>query len=153
MDVTVACFDQQDRTTAPAVAERPIARPASQPATGPELRKQVLRTVLWWSTPDSKHPFFKDLHLDCGHVLVHRPMKKGQDGRFHIAKRVRCPCCADGVPVHAKRLPGFAAPQTVSPTTARATVTLPVEPTPQVERRVKITTAWSPRDLAARNWD
>lgn len=53
-----------------------------------------LRPVLRFSTPDPRHPFYKDYHMACGHVLVHRPLKRGADGRYHVARRLGCPLCA-----------------------------------------------------------
>ncbi len=159
MDVAFACFDQHDRTTnAPAAAatQRSTAAPQARPAAAP------IRSVLWWSTPDSRHSFYKDLHLDCGHVLVNRPMRKGEDGKFHVAKRVRCTCCAQGVPAKPKRLPGFVAPTQAAEPTQPASVPRQLDtvtvgetasPAQPPHRPFKITTAWSPRDLAARNWE
>jgi hypothetical protein len=148
MDVAFACFDQHNRSTiAPAAAA--MARPTQRSNASSQA-------VLWWSTPDSRHPFCKDLHLDCGHVLVNRPMRRGDDGKFHVAKRVRCSCCAQGLPAKPKRLPGFVAPAQPATKTQRLdTVTVGESPSVphQPDRPFKITTAWSPRDLAARNWD
>jgi len=162
MDVAFACFDQHNRSTqTPAAAavsrptQRSIASSQAKAATAPG----PIRSVLWWSTPDSRHPFCKDLHLDCGHVLVNRPMRKGDDGKFHVAKRVRCTCCAQGLPAKPKRLPGFVAPTQAAARPQRLdTVTVGESASPEAspslqDRPFKITTAWSPRDLAARNWD
>jgi hypothetical protein len=58
-----------------------------------------LRPVLRWSTPDQRKPWFKDYVLACGHRLVHRPLKRGLDGRLHVAHRLGCPhCLAPGRP-------------------------------------------------------
>jgi len=165
MAVAFACFDQQNRSThAPAAAAvaRPTQRSIASSQTKAATAPGPVRSVLWWSTPDTRHPFCKDLHLDCGHVLVNRPMRKGDDGKYHVAKRVRCICCAQGVPAKPKRLPGFVAqPQhqsqpVVSPerldTVSIGELGAP-STQPQQAQPFKITTAWSPKDLAARNWD
>lgn len=55
-------------------------------------RPPVFR-VMRWSTPDSRKPWFKDYVLACGHVLVHRPLRRGSDGRLHVAQRMPCPHC------------------------------------------------------------
>lgn len=52
-----------------------------------------IRPVLRWLTPDPRHPWFKDYVLSCGHRLVHRPMRRGPDGRMRIARRLACPHC------------------------------------------------------------
>ncbi|HAT10444.1 MAG TPA: hypothetical protein DCS97_07585 [Planctomycetes bacterium] len=56
-------------------------------------RQLPLRRVASYATPDIRHPVFKDYTLDCGHHYGHIPMKRGPDGRFHIAHRMRCPLC------------------------------------------------------------
>ncbi|MBN8524807.1 MAG: hypothetical protein J0M02_05670 [Planctomycetes bacterium] len=52
-----------------------------------------IRPVLRWLTPDPRHPWFKDYVLSCGHRLVHRPLRRGSDGRMHVARRLACPHC------------------------------------------------------------
>lgn len=52
-----------------------------------------LRPVLRFSTPDPRKPWFKDYVLACGHRLVHRPLRRGSDGRLHVASRLACPHC------------------------------------------------------------
>jgi len=52
-----------------------------------------IRPVLRWSTPDPRKPWFKDYVLVCGHRLVHRPLRRGTDGRMHVASRLACPLC------------------------------------------------------------
>jgi hypothetical protein len=113
-----------------------------------------MRDVLWWSTPDPRHAFYKDLHLACGHML-HRPMRKGSDGKYHVPKHVRCTCCGKGHVAKAKHLPGFN--PTTPPKVQQPSQSNPQSPdaisVTEPEARFKITTAWSPRDLAARNYD
>lgn len=57
-------------------------------------RHLPIRPVLRFSTPDPRHPYYKDYHMVCGHVLVHRPLRRGSDGRYHVARRLACPLCA-----------------------------------------------------------
>ncbi|MEK7413718.1 MAG: hypothetical protein AAB263_10440 [Planctomycetota bacterium] len=59
----------------------------------PARRRLPIRRILRWTTPDVRRPWFKDYILDCGHILVHRPLRRGPDGRLHIAHRVSCPLC------------------------------------------------------------
>lgn len=63
-------------------------------STASPTRHLPIRPVLRFSTPDPRHPFYKDYHMGCGHVLVHRPLKRGADGRYHVARRLACPLCA-----------------------------------------------------------
>lgn len=57
-------------------------------------RHLPIRPVLRFSTPDPRHPYYKDYHMLCGHVLVHRPLRRGPDGKYHVARRLACPLCA-----------------------------------------------------------
>ena len=108
-----------------------------------------MRDVVRWWSPDPRHPFLKDLKLSCGHTLAHRKMIKGADGRFHVPKRQRCTCCSedapDSKPRHrmSQRIAAIPSPAaSIEPKQAGAASS--------VEAAVPI---WSPRDLAARNFD
>jgi hypothetical protein len=60
-----------------------------------------VRPVTSWTTPDQRKPWFKDYILTCGHRLVHRPLKRGPDGRMRVARRLGCPHCASLGPARA----------------------------------------------------
>jgi len=57
-------------------------------------RHHPLRQVSASVLPDPRHPIFRDYTLVCGHRYGHVPLKRGADGRFHVAHRMRCPLCA-----------------------------------------------------------
>lgn len=61
-------------------------------------RQHPLRRVVAYSTPDPRHPIFKDYILQCSHRFSHIPMRRGADQRYHVAKAMRCPLCAVGAP-------------------------------------------------------
>lgn len=110
----------------------------------------VLCQVRWASVPDPRRPFIKDFHLACGHVLVHRPLPRGADGRMHMPARLRCPWCAEGAVARHRPHP--------HPPVRMAAVR-PVEPAPAPVAAVAEDAEpialhpWSPRDLASRNWE
>ncbi len=59
-------------------------------------RQHPLRRVLRYSTPDARRPWLKDYVLVCGHRYPHVPLRRGADGRMHVAATMRCPLCAAG---------------------------------------------------------
>lgn len=115
---------------------------------GPRQRSTgvILQRVKWASVPDPRRPFIKDFHLACGHVLVHRPLPRGADGRMHLPTRLRCPWCARvGGGALAAPPAGPVARPLPAPTPAAAPNSEAVDE-PAWHR-------WSPRDLASRNWE
>lgn len=110
------------------------------------------RAVLWARPSDPRHPIYQDMHLACQHVLAHRPLKRGADGRYHRPKRLRCPLCAQAAALAATRhRPAAPAPPAFARAEAPSQDTGPVgliEGGDDAQPAV-----WSPRDLAARTWD
>jgi len=76
---------------------RRIDRALRQARTIP-TRRHPMRQVVSSYSPDQRHPIFKDYVLACGHRYPHVAMRRGADGRFHIARCMRCPLCAVGAP-------------------------------------------------------
>lgn len=116
-----------------------------------------MRSVVSWLTPDPRHPFFKDLKLTCGHTLAHRKLVKGRDGRYHVPRQARCPCCHAVPAVHAlqpaRRASPPAAAMAVHEQTTVNTPAPVVVAVAAASMTESSTYAWSARDRAARNWD
>lgn len=132
------------------------------------------RTVIWHAKPDPRRGWIRDFGLSCGHVLVHRVLPKAKKDRPSIPEKMACPCCAEHaklvpvrMPMNGTRTPigwrrqmevenrlaaeRLAAAPLSSPETSQVggqVPTLPPRPS-----RPRPSQVWSPRDLAARNFD
>lgn len=132
------------------------------------------RTVIWHAKPDPRRGWIRDFGLSCGHVLVHRPLAKSAPGRPSIPERLPCTCCAQGAQMVAIRMPahGDRTPigwkrhlEAERKLAAERLAALPIvgqvaSPPPRSEQitssrpsRLRPSQVWSPRDLAARNYD
>jgi hypothetical protein len=143
----------------------------TKPATVPP-KQWPMRAVVRTRVPDARYPIIQDLFLECGHTLAARSLKRGKDRRFHRPTRMRCPLCVSGAHASGRTLPTGTEPRMAPrtgdarPTTAQPETMLPtpaeVRPgTASITRpgtgRIVSPPApeheFSPRDLAARNWE
>lgn len=137
------------------------------------MNKAPERTVIWHAKPDVRKGWLRDFGLSCGHVLVHRVMAKICTDRGHIPEKMGCPCCAAHtapvpvwVPAHANRTPIGLRRQRESERAASAqrlaqlpisqpsgTAGQPINHPPRQTSQPRPSQVFSPRDLAARNYD